>query len=146
MQVVEETHDYPVPAKQLWALATNLDHLETMNAPLIRFSTLPDGRLRTGLVIETRVSVYGVLPSQPYRIEVLTCDDDTMLAQTTESGSGVRSWNHTITVTETENGSRLTDRIEIDAGVLTFAYAWWARKLYRHRDTPRRTLLGLNKD
>lgn len=146
MQVVEECHDYPVPPERLWALVTDLDNLEAMNTPLIKFTALPDGHLHTGLVIDTHVSVYGVLPAQPYRIEVLTCDDDAMLVETAESGSGVRNWNHTITVIPTTTGARLTDRIEIDAGFLTFAYVWWARKLYRHRDAPRRTLLGLNKD
>lgn len=146
MQVVEVIHDYPVPPETLWAVVTDLNHLATLNAPMIVFSSMPDDRLRTGLVIETRVSVYGLLPAQPYRIEVLDADEKAMTVHTAETGSGVRSWNHSIAVTPTATGARLTDRIEIDAGWLTFAYVWWARKLYRNRDNPRRKLLGLKKD
>lgn len=141
--VVEVSHDYPVPPARLWALAMDIDALSQMNAPLIVFGDLPDGRMRAGLVIDTTVSVLGRLPARPYRIEMTTCDDGGMCAQTHEAGAGVRRWDHRITVTPIPGGARLTDRIEIEAGWLTPAAAWWARKLYRHRDATRRRLLGL---
>lgn len=144
MTVVEVIHEYPVTPERLWAVTMDLGSLAVMNAPLIVFGDLGGERLAAGAVIDTEVSVYGRLPAQPYRIEVLECDDATMRARTSETGAGVKSWNHTITVTPVAGGgARLSDRIEIDAGWKTPLFAWWARKLYRHRDGPRKTLLGL---
>lgn len=143
---VEVRHHYPVSAERLWALTMDLPSLAEMNAPLVAFGSLPDGRMHEGLVIDTTVSVLGRLPARPYWIAVVTCDDATMRAETEETGAGVKRWNHRIAVTPIEGGARLTDRIEIDAGWLTPVYAWWARKLYRHRDAPRRRLLGLGPD
>lgn len=145
-RVVEVSHDYPVAPARLWALAMDIDALATMNAPLIRFGALPAGRMRAGLVIDTTVSVLGRTPARPYRIEMASCDDAAMCAQTHETGAGLRRWDHRIAVTAVPGGARLTDRIEIEAGLLTPVYAWWARKLYRHRDAPRRRLLGLAQD
>jgi hypothetical protein len=141
--IVEISHDYPVSVEDLWHQAMDLPTLSVLNAPLIVFGKMPRGRMYQGLVIDTTVSVYGRLKPQPYRIEIVSCDDTRMRAVTHETGAGVERWDHVISVTPSPEGARLTDRIEIDAGWLTAAYAWWARKLYRHRDRPRRTILGL---
>ena len=51
-------------------------------------------------------------------------------------------WHHTLTVTRTPGGARLTDEIVIDAGWLTPMFAAWAKVLYRARHKPRLRLLG----
>ena len=43
-------------------------------------------------------------------------------------------------------GSRLTDRIEIDAGLLTPLFVMWARYLYKARHKPRMRMLTGSSD
>lgn len=141
MKTVTVQNDYPVHAARLWALATDYAALQEVMAGLVSFEGLPDGRTRTGQKLEVRVSLFGRLPAQPYRMDVLDCDDLAMVLRSSERGAGVKTWLHTLTVIATETGSRLQDRIEIDARMLTPVFAFWARYLYRARHRPRLRLL-----
>lgn len=143
MKTVTVTHDYAVPAPVLWALVTDYDALAEVMKGLISFEGLPAGRTRTGQKLEVMVSLFGRLPPRPYVMEVLECDEDNMRLRSSEKGAGVKSWHHTLTVTGTQTGCRLTDRIEIDAGWLTPVFALWARYLYKARHKPRLRLLGI---
>lgn len=110
-------------------------------ARLATFEGLPTGRTATGQTMNVMVSLFGKLPKQPYYMEILACDDERMILRTFEQGAGVKSWRHTLTVTETPSGSRLTDSIEIDAGLMTPIFALWAKYLYSARHKPRLKLL-----
>ncbi|WP_161635632.1 SRPBCC family protein [Actibacterium mucosum] len=143
MRTVTLTHDYPVPPATLWALVTDYGALAEVMRGLVHFDGLPQGRTETGQHLQVGVSLFGRLPRQPYEMTVLRSDDAAMVLQSSERGAGVKSWNHTLTVTPTQGGSRLTDVIEIDAGWLTFAFARWARFLYGARHKPRMRLLGV---
>lgn len=101
------------------------------------FKGLPTGRTKTGQTLNVMVSLFGKFPDQPYAMEILECDDDRMILRSSEHGAGVKSWRHTLTVTETESGSRLRDHIEIDAGLMTSVFALWAKYLYGARHKPR---------
>jgi hypothetical protein len=76
-------------------------------------------------------------------MEVLECDDARHILRSSEKGAGVKSWRHTLSITETPEGCRLTDQIEIDAGLLTPLFVIWAKYLYRARHKPRLRLLDL---
>ncbi len=141
VKTITVQNDYPVCARRLWALATDCAALREVMAGLVSFEGLPDGRTRTGQRLEVKVSLFGRLPAQPYRIDVLECDDQAMILRSSEQGAGVKRWLHTMTVIETEAGSRLQDRIEIDAEILTPVFALWAGYLYRARHRPRLRLL-----
>ncbi|KAJ04716.1 SRPBCC family protein [Sulfitobacter mediterraneus] len=145
MKTVEIEHDYAVPAERLWALVTDYDALAVVMAGIVSFDGLPEGRTRTGQSFDLMVSLFGKLPPQPYHMEVVLCDDDAMVLRSSEKGAGVKSWEHCLTVTPTAQGSRLTDRIEIDAGWMTPIFARWAKFLYRARHKPRLRILGLDK-
>ena len=142
MRVVTLSHDYPYPPEKVWSIATDFAALEEVMRGRIAFSGLPEGRVRTGQVIDVGVSMFGVLPEQPYHMEVLECDDEAMLLRSSELGAGVKEWNHTLKVTPLEHGARLSDRIEIEAGFLTPLYAAWAKYLYKARHAPRLRLLA----
>lgn len=144
-RLVRVTHDYPVAPRTLWDLVTDLDRLEEVCAGLVTFEGLPSGRIHPGLVAEVRVRLFGRLPPQEYRMEVVEVDDQAMKARSSEFGAGVRSWRHTFQVTASPLGARLTDTIEIDAGWLTWAYALWAWYLYRARHGARLKILGLEQ-
>ncbi|WP_298938503.1 SRPBCC family protein [uncultured Ruegeria sp.] len=141
MRIVTVQNDYPVSASRLWALATDYASLSEVMEGLVSFEGLPAGRTQTGQRLEVMVSLFGKLPSQPYRMEVLECDNQRMILRSSERGAGVKTWLHSLSVTEIESGSRLHDRIEIDAGMLTPVFALWARYLYRARHKPRLRLL-----
>jgi len=126
----------------LWDFATDYGALREIMKGIISFDGLPEGRTRTGQKMNIKVSLFGRLPHQSYYIEVLECDDEGMILQTVEKGAGVKSWRHTLTVTQIPEGSRLTDKIKIDAGILTPLFALWARYLYNARHEPRSRILA----
>jgi hypothetical protein len=134
-------NDYATSPKRLWELVTDYGGLAEIMRGLVTFEGLPTGRTQTGQKMNVMVSMFGKLPSQPYYMEVLECDDSRMILRSSEKGAGVKSWRHTLTVTETELGCRLTDRIEIDAGLLTPLFVLWAKYLYQARHKPRMKLL-----
>lgn len=141
MKTVVVENEYSVSPAKLWALATDYDALTEIMKGIASFEGLPAGRTETGHKLNVMVSLFGKLPSQPYFMEILECDDDRMILRSLEKGAGVKTWQHTLSVTETELGSRLCDRIEIDAGFLTPIFALWAKYLYRARHKPRQKLL-----
>ena len=141
MRTIELSHDYPVSAQRLWELVTDYDALAEVMKGIIKFDGLPSGHTRPGQSFTVMVSVFGVLPPQPYHMEVLECDDRRMVLRSTERGAGVKVWKHSLIVFPMADGSRLMETIEIDAGWLTFAFARWARYLYRARHKPRLRLL-----
>lgn len=143
MKTVELIHTYDASPERLWALATDYGTLKTVMQGIVTFQGLPEGRTETGQKFDVQVSLFGKLPWQPYHMEIVSCDDANMVLRSSERGSGVDSWRHTLSVTETDaGGSCLTDHIEIEAGLLTFAFARWARFLYAARHKPRKVLLA----
>ena len=143
MKTVTLIHDYATGPENLWQLVTDYGCLAVAMEGVIAFEGLPQGRSVTGQKFEVMVSVFGKLPAQLYEMEVLECNDDARLLRSREKGAGVKCWRHTLRVEPTAQGSRLTDQITIDAGLLTPLFALWARYLYRARHKPRLRMLGL---
>ena len=143
MQTIRLTHDYPAPPGRLWALVTDYGALADVMQGLASFEGLPSGRTRTGQRFEVMVRLFGKLPPQPYVMEVLQCDDAGRILRSAEHGMGVRTWRHTLRVTEVPGSSRLSEVIEIDAGWRTPVFAAWVRFMYGARHRPRLRLLGL---
>lgn len=142
-RVVETAHYYPVAPELLWDVAIDWRKLGEVNRGMVTQIGLPEGRFETGQRLEIGVSAFGLLPAKPYVIEILECDDALRVMVSREHGAGVKSWDHVMRVEETAGGCRLIDRIEIDAGMMSRAFAAWARLLYHRRHKPRLRLLGL---
>ena len=138
------THDYAAPADRLWDVATDWDCLKTAMKGLVVYEGLPDAPLAEGQRIETRVSLFGLLPAFDYVMEILRFDPAERVVQSHEHGGAVTRWDHTLTVSPTPGGSRLSDKIVIEAGPMTWAYVLWAKFIYRRRHKPRLEMLGLN--
>ena len=142
-KIVQLVHDYPVPADRLWDVATDwASFIEAMKG-LATFRGLPDQPLHKGQIINSEVSLFGLLPFFPWTMEVRECDPERGVVKSHEYGGSVKRWDHTIKIEETETGSRLTDTIMIDAGYQTPIYVWWARLNYGRRHKPRLRMLGL---
>lgn len=135
------SHLYDAPADLVWALVTDLEALAVVNHPRVVMTGLPTGRIFQGQQIEVRVSVFGILPKQPYAMEVVVCDDMERQFQSREYGAGVKSWEHRLQVLETAAGCRIEETITLDAGWLTPLFAAWARYLYKARHPARLRLL-----
>jgi len=140
---IELTYAYPVPAPRLWELVTDFDALAIVCAGYMHFTGLPQGQLYRGQVASVQVSLFGKLPPQDYRIEVIEMDETAMRVRSLESGAGVKSWKHSFQVVATETGAELREKIEIDAGWLSPLFRIWAGVLYRGRHKPRLKLLGV---
>lgn len=142
MKTVILEHEYAAQAEDVWKLAIDLDALKEVMGGIVAFEGLPSGHVYSGQTLNVRVSLFGKLPSQPYFMEVLECNHDAMILRSSEKGAGVKSWNHTLTVEQLSEGSKLRDVIEIDAGLLTWVFARWARFLYSKRHEPRVRMLA----
>ena len=117
---------YDVPADVLWRHVVRYDALEAaMSGRLVRVKCPP-----------------GEVPVGRWRFKVVARDDIGRRLRSTESGTGVRRWTHEIGIEEAGNdGSRLSDTIEIDAGVLTPIIVRFARSEYERRHRLRRQMI-----
>ncbi|WP_424929642.1 hypothetical protein [Amaricoccus tamworthensis] len=141
MRSVLIKNDYPASATRLWALATDYDALRQVAQGNVEFDGLPHGRFQAGQKVSVMISLFGIFPKRPYNIEILECDETRMVLRTCEEGAGIKSWRHTVRITETGGKSLLTDQVDIDAGWLTGLAAMLARHIYRTRHKPRLKLI-----
>lgn len=141
---VRLSHEYAAPAAKVWDVATDWDCLKQAMRGLVVYEGLPEYAIEEGQKIETRVSLFEIMPAFDYVMEILRHDPAQRVLQSHEYGGAVTRWDHTLTVSETEGGARIDDDILIDAGAMTFLYAAWARFIYRRRHKPRLQMLGLN--
>jgi hypothetical protein len=107
-----------------------------MGAPALK-KQLSDGDidgLRPGLEGEGWVFLFHVLPLHRHSVRVLDVDETTRTIRTTERGGPIRRWDHTLRATAMDSGNTVyEDIVEIEAGRLTAAIAWFARAFYRYR-------------
>lgn len=140
-RVVDLEFEYSYPPDLLWKIVTGLGHLEEVTSGLLSFRGLPKGRIAEGDLLDVEVSILGITPYQPYRMEVVSLNDRERSFQSSERGAGVKSWKHHLKVEPTEHGSRLVEQIAIDAGLMTPVFSAWARYLYKRRHKPRLAIL-----
>lgn len=140
-KTVKMSHDYACSADQLWPIVIDYAYLAEVMQGKVSFTGMPDGVTETGQKIHVKTSLFGKLPEQDYYMEILECNHETMTVHSSERGSGVKSWRHRFKVIQTETGCRLTDEIEIDAGLMTWLFCLWAGYMYKGRHAPRLRIL-----
>jgi hypothetical protein len=147
VRVLTFEHRYPVPPDRLFGLVTDLDTLDAVTRPWVRFEHLPSGPVREGQIIDVAVSLFGLLPMRPYRMRVVLCDPAARLMTSEEDGLGVNKLIHALEVVPgaQPGTSLLKDRIEIDAGWKTALVSIWAWIIYRWRHHIRLRLLTANQ-
>lgn len=143
--VVKLSHDYGggTSPDRLFAVATDWECLRESVRGLITYRNLPDDPLHQGQTVETAFSLFGIMPWQDWTMEVVAFDPSARHVASHEFGGPVRRWDHKMTAVATEEGARLVDEIEIDAGLMTPIYAAWGRFMYARRHEPRLKMLGL---
>jgi hypothetical protein len=101
-----------------------------------------------GSTVAGRLRVLGV-PFSRHRITVESVDHQRRALQSDEAGGPIHTWRHLITIDPLPGDpdrSRYTDRIEIDAGMLTPAIAAFAHLFYRVRQRRWRSLAPVLAD
>jgi hypothetical protein len=134
-------HGYPVDPDRLFAMATDLDVLDAVCRPWVQFDHLPSGPVHTGQHIDVALSIFGLVPAQPYSMQVVSCDRVARRMRSEEHGAGITWLVHELRVEPAGTGAILIDEVEIEAGWKTLAMALCAQILYRWRHRMRLRLL-----
>lgn len=142
MKTVRLSHIYAHPPRDVWRVATDFDCLKEAVRGLLSFEGMPSGKLESGQIVDVKVSMFGILPAQPYRMELIAFDDEGMSFVSDEKGMGVDHWQHSLSIVPHPQGAELIDEIEIEAGWRTGMIAAWARFMYSRRHGPRVRMLA----
>ena len=146
LREVQRSHNYAFPARTVWHVATDIDHLKTVTEGLLAFRALPSVTISEGQSLDVQVSQLGLFTYLPYRMSVLPLDDTQMSFASEAKGVGVKVWRHSLQVFPTGTGAQIREAIEIDAGWKTLLFVAWARFMYRRRHPRRVNILRLLKD
>ena len=122
-----------------------LDHI---TAPLVRFvpveGSFPErwtaGDYRSGML------AFGFIPigEQTIGIEYPRSEGERRILRDNGHGSLIKRWDHFIFIEPEGEGTRYTDRVDIEAGILTLPVAAYARLFYGHRQKRWRALARTN--
>ena len=136
--------DYPVAAGTLWQSAVSYAALERMmSGPIVRVAC-PPGEEQAGHDLTLVFRLFGRVPVGRWRLKVTRRDDSRRRLASEESGLFVKSWRHEIAIDALgANSARLTDTIEIDAGVLTPLIARFAQADYARRHRLRQKFVNI---
>lgn len=147
MPTIELTTHLEAPPEAVRAQIMRPELLLHVSAPLIRFvplepAALPDiwedGEYRVGM------RLFGVLPVgwQMVGLETQPMRGDIWSVRDNGRGALIRRWDHWIEVSPDGEGTRYTDRVTVEAGVLTPFVALFARIFYAHRQRRWRKLVA----
>lgn len=131
MQTLIIQHDYPVLPARLWAIATDC---AALGAAMAKDHSSP-AHIFSGQMLRCRIPVLGLL--RPHVIHIALCDDARMILRTDEQGAAGHRWRLTLAVTPAGAGSRLTERVELEAGFLNPIQSLWAREHCARRHAAR---------
>jgi hypothetical protein len=89
---------------------------------------------REGETLRFRLRIFGFIPLGIHSIRAEEMNRDTFIIRSREGNRFVPIWNHTITLKPAgPNSAEYTDKIELDAGLLTGIVSIWSTAFYRHR-------------
>lgn len=146
MQVVERSTRLEASADVVWAAVMTPHAFVHVVGGVLRFPPAErmDRAFAVGDVLEGWLLVGGLLPVSRHRIEVVDVDHARRRALTDERGGLVRTWRHELRVRPIDDATcRYTDRIDIDAGVVTPVVVGFARLLFAYRQRRWRRLARL---
>lgn len=134
---VSITSILPAPPERVWNELQKTETFLFVTDGMMSFAdtdSWPEIMLEQGKVMPIRLRLWGVGPHFPHVIRFVEVNPQRRLVQTEEQGGFVRVWDHRITVELHEGGTtRYTDRLELQAGVLTPFIRPFATAFYRHR-------------
>ncbi len=128
---LQRTSRLEAPAPAVWAAVLQTGTFAYVAGPLLRFpaAELAEARWMPGLELEGRLLLFGFIPLGRHRIRIAEVDEAQRRLRTDESSRLLRRWEHEIVVEPVDAGScRYTDRLTVDAGVLTGPVSLFARR------------------
>jgi hypothetical protein len=119
----------------VWEAVQKVDTLRYVTHGLLGFRPLDPipARLSEGDVVRVRLLFFHFVPAWKHEIRIVHVDERERRIETAERGGAIRTWNHVITVEPAPPGTRYTDAIEIDAGIMTPLVEAYAKLFYRYR-------------
>src|SRR5690606_24160856 len=132
--------------ERVWAEVQTSRLLQHVAAPLVRFRAINPIELPEAWAdasYEVQVLVFGWLSAGRQLVRISRSESGTArVLRDDGSGQLARVWNHTIRVEPSPGGgTRYTDIVEVQAGVLT-PFVWaFAQMFYRHRQRRWRALV-----
>lgn len=137
----------PVSADKAWDLLSRADTLLFVTRGLMGFRALSGAfpeRWQQGKTEQARILLFGLLPAWKHNIHFERVDASAGELMTREAGGLIKTWDHLMTVeAKGEGDCRYTDRVEIEAGILT-PFVWaYASAFYRYRQRRWRKLIRL---
>ena len=133
---IERSSRLEASADAVWEAVLRTDTFSFVAGPWLRFpaAELADVRWQAGLVLEDRLLLLGFIPLGWHRIRIASIDTEARRLRTEEGSRVLQRWEHELEVEVVDDVScRYTDRLEIDAGVLTPLVGLFARLLFRYR-------------
>lgn len=145
-KTVTLSHDYAADPRDVWHVATDFACFAQAMKGVASFDGMPStGTLASDQTFDVKVRLFGWMPPMKYHMQVMAFDDERMSFLSHEHGGSIKIWRHHLTVAATQTGARLTDHIEIEAGLSTPLMGLWARFLYRRRHKPRLAMLAARR-
>ncbi|RVT87101.1 hypothetical protein DXV76_03160 [Rhodobacteraceae bacterium CCMM004] len=136
----------PAPPERVWSLLERPQTLAYVSAPLMRFEPVGGPWPETWHEGTWRVRVRGLggvpMGWQEIRISFPPADPPVRRVRDNGRGALARRWDHVIEVAPEGDGTRYTDTVEVEAGLLTPAVAAFAGVFYAHRQRRWHTLIG----
>lgn len=138
---------FPVDADIVWDAITSPAFLAEMVEPLLKMeyqgdAPLPE-RWEVGMELTFGLKLATLVPLGQQKVRCVKNDARARVFATKESGTLVRHWDHVMSVTPDGPGRCVfTDRLQIDAGILTTNVWMFGHALYRYRQKRMKWLLG----
>jgi len=149
VQIVERSTLLAASADAVWAAVKTPSAFRFVTRRLLVMPVIRSrcGEWREGETMVGWVFLFGFLPFSRHHLHVARINESTRTLSSREFGGLITMWNHDIEVVPIDSATcRYTDRIEIDAGFLTWAIAMYARWFYRMRQRRWRALAkGLSR-
>ena len=134
------TAHYADDADSMFEKASSFADMIEVTKKISTYEGLPALPMVQGRTYKTNVKVFGLFSAKDYAIRIDTLCKTMRRMQSSEHSDSVKSWKHTLDVMPDGEGSIWTDRICIDAGLMTPVLARYARFMYLHRHTQRGAL------
>jgi hypothetical protein len=141
--LVDRSVELEAAAELVWNAVKTPAAFRTVTRGLLRMPVIAnrDGEWHEGETVVGWVFLFGFVPFSRHHLHIAAIDNEHRVLRSQEHGGLVRQWNHEIEVEPiSESRCRYTDRIEIDAGLLTPAVVAYARVFYRLRQRRWRVL------
>lgn len=132
---------------KMWKELNKVSSLIYVASPILEFKSkngkaLPKNWTK-GKEYRLKIFLFGFLPLGEHVIKIVEINKEENLIVSEERGNLTNVWNHTIKFKSiADNKIKYTDKIEIKAGIFTWAIWLFAQAFYRHRQNKWKELLG----